>query len=87
MVSDNNILIAQGGGPTTVINQSLAGIINEAKGKYNISGSINGVNGIINSKFVSLNNLENQQLKMIANTPGLLLAPLGINLIKSIAMK
>ena len=29
MLSDNNILIAQGGGPTTVINQSLAGIISK----------------------------------------------------------
>ncbi len=70
MVSDNNILIAQGGGPTNVINQSLAGIITEAKGKYNIFGSINGVNGIINSKFISLDNLNHDQLKIIANTPG-----------------
>ena len=32
MSSSNNILIAQGGGPTNVINQSLAGIIiNEKK--------------------------------------------------------
>ena len=32
MSSNNNILIAQGGGPTNVINQSLAGIIiNEKK--------------------------------------------------------
>ena len=32
MPSNNNILIAQGGGPTSVINQSLAGIIiNEKK--------------------------------------------------------
>ena len=27
MLRNNNILIAQGGGPTNVINQSLAGII------------------------------------------------------------
>ena len=33
MLSDNNILIAQGGGPTNVINSSLAGIIKEAKKK------------------------------------------------------
>ena len=34
MSSNNNILIAQGGGPTHVINQSLAGIIiNEKKKK------------------------------------------------------
>ena len=31
MQSNNNILIAQGGGPTNVINQSLVGIINGKK--------------------------------------------------------
>ena len=31
MTSNNNILIAQGGGPTNVINQSLIGIIQEEK--------------------------------------------------------
>ena len=33
MVSNNNILIAQGGGPTNVINQSLVGIVQQQK-KY-----------------------------------------------------
>ena len=33
MVSNKNILIAQGGGPTNVINQSLVGIIRQEK-KY-----------------------------------------------------
>ena len=31
MVSNKNILIAQGGGPTNVINQSLVGIIQQEK--------------------------------------------------------
>ena len=71
MLSDNNILIAQGGGPTNVINSSLAGIIKEAKKKkFNIVGSLNGVNGVINSKFISLNNFSNDDLKILANTTG-----------------
>ena len=71
MLSDNNILIAQGGGPTNVINGSLAGIIKEAKKrKFNIVGSLNGVNGVINSKFISLNNFSNDDLKILANTTG-----------------
>ena len=31
MLSNNNILIVQGGGPTNVINQSLVGIIKQEK--------------------------------------------------------
>ena len=33
MLSNNNILIAQGGGPTNVINQSLVGIIKQEKNR------------------------------------------------------
>ena len=71
MVSNKNILIAQGGGPTNVINQSLVGIIRqEKKYKSKILGSINGVNGIINNRFISLNKISENDLKTIANTPG-----------------
>lgn len=71
MSSNNNILIAQGGGPTNVINQSLVGIIQEEKkNKSLIIGAINGVNGIINSKFKNLNRLSNDTLKKLQNTPG-----------------
>ena len=71
MSSNNNILIAQGGGPTNVINQSLAGIIiNEKKKKSKIFGSINCVNGIINNNFITLNNILSKEIKMLRNTPG-----------------
>jgi len=71
MSSNNNILIAQGGGPTCVINQSLAGIIDEEKkNKSLIVGAINGVNGIINSKFINLNKISKSEINLIAKTPG-----------------
>ena len=71
MSSNNNILIAQGGGPTCVINQSLAGIIDEEKkNKSLIVGAINGVNGIINSKFINLNKISKYEINLIAKTPG-----------------
>ena len=55
MIKNNNILIAQGGGPTAVINQTLVGII-QAEKKLNskVYGSLNGVNGIINNKIMTL---------------------------------
>ena len=71
MVSNKNILIAQGGGPTNVTNQSLVGVIQqEKKYKSKIFGSVNGVNGIINNRFISLNKISEKDLETIANTPG-----------------
>ena len=65
------ILIAQGGGPTMVINESLVGIIKEAKKKsYQVFGSENGVNGIINSKFYNLSSFSDEKLKLISKSPG-----------------
>ena len=65
------ILIAQGGGPTMVINKSLVGIIEEAKkNNYDILGSKNGVNGIINSKFVELTKISKEKLFLVENSPG-----------------
>jgi len=71
MQSNNNILIAQGGGPTNVINQSLVGIINGEKTKNsNIIGAINGVRGIIDKNFIKLSKFNNENLQKIQNTPG-----------------
>ena len=71
MPSNNNILIAQGGGPTNVINQSLAGIIiNEKKNKSKIFGSLNGVSGIINNNFITLNSIPSDEITKLRNTPG-----------------
>ena len=71
MQSNNNILIAQGGGPTNVINQSLVGIINGERNKNsNIIGAINGVRGIIDNNFIKLSKLNSLNLKKIQNTPG-----------------
>ena len=73
MIKEKNILIAQGGGPTNVINQSLCGIIQASKKEYNILGALNGVRGIVNSKFLSLNSLKSDELELIANSPGSIL--------------
>ena len=35
-----------------------------------IFGSLNGVNGIINNRFLDLNKISNSDLKIIQNTPG-----------------
>ncbi|MBT4769372.1 MAG: 6-phosphofructokinase, partial [Rhodospirillaceae bacterium] len=51
------VLVAQGGGPTVVINQSLAGVILKARGIKGVShiyGARHGVSGIITQDFLNL---------------------------------
>tara|TARA_A100001015_G_C15040012_1_gene739003 strand:+ start:298 stop:1488 length:1191 start_codon:yes stop_codon:yes gene_type:complete len=69
-----NILVAQGGGPTMVINQSLVGVIEAAKtNNFNVYGALNGVNGILNSKIISLSKLNSEKLSRVAITPSSIL--------------
>lgn len=67
-----NALIAQGGGPTVVINQSLVGAIIAAQKSdliVNIYGAQHGVSGIINENILDLSNLSHEELEKIAQTP------------------
>lgn len=66
-------LIAQGGGPTVVINQSLVGAVLEAKKFPEIEyiyGARFGVKGIIKEDFVDLTDIPEDKLELIANNPG-----------------
>ena len=65
------MLIAQGGGPTAVINQSLVGAVQEAR-RWNaggIYGALHGVSGIINESMVDLGQESDVNLEQIAATP------------------
>ena len=66
------ILVAQGGGPTAVINQSLAGVVLEAR-RYGhverIYGARHGVRGIVNEDFVDLTQETTLHLERVAATP------------------
>ncbi|MES2103205.1 MAG: 6-phosphofructokinase [Pseudomonadota bacterium] len=71
MVS-GKILVAQGGGPTAVINQSLAGVVLEARRFRDIElvyGARHGVRGIVNEDFVDLTQETSLNLEAVANTP------------------
>ena len=52
-----NAVIGQSGGPTAVINQSLVGVILEARKHRHIGkllGARHGVRGIVNEDFINL---------------------------------
>lgn len=65
-------VIAQGGGPTAVINQSLAGAVLEAR-KHdcieNVYGALHGVRGIIDENFLDLSQATTHNLERVACTP------------------
>ena len=66
------VLVAQGGGPTAVINQSMAGVVLEARKFRNVElvyGAYHGVSGIINEEFLDLTQETSQNIEMVADTP------------------
>ncbi|MBF0604720.1 MAG: 6-phosphofructokinase, partial [Nitrospirae bacterium] len=66
------VLVAQGGGPTAVINQSLVGIVQEARRFPNVDriyGAHHGVSGIIKEDFLDLTQETNENLEKLALTP------------------
>ncbi len=67
-----NLLVGQSGGPTMVINQSLVGIVQEAK-KYgeidNIYGALNGVVGIMEENLIDFRKESDATLEAVAATP------------------
>jgi 6-phosphofructokinase 1 len=72
MKLEGKVLVAQGGGPTAVINQSIAGVVLEARKFSQISrvyGAENGVRGIINEEFLDLTQETTHNLERVAQTP------------------
>ncbi|PKM52164.1 MAG: 6-phosphofructokinase [Firmicutes bacterium HGW-Firmicutes-7] len=66
------VVIAQGGGPTAVINQSLVGAVLESRKFPQITrvyGAINGVEGIINEEFMDLSQETTHNLEQVGLTP------------------
>ncbi|MBP9148682.1 MAG: 6-phosphofructokinase [Rhodoferax sp.] len=71
-MAPGKILVAQGGGPTAVINQSLVGVALEARRFAQIGhiyGALNGVRGIVDERFVDLTQETSHNLELVANTP------------------
>lgn len=71
-MSSGKVLVAQGGGPTAVINQSLVGVALEARrfaSLERVYGACNGVRGIVDEEFVDLTQETSHNLELVANTP------------------
>lgn len=67
-----NCIIAQSGGPTSVINSSVVGLLkaNEELKKYDkVYGGINGIEGILNENIVELSSITEEDLMLFQHTP------------------
>lgn len=68
----NKVLVAQGGGPTAVINQSMVGAVTESRKFLNVDqiyGAFHGVRGIVDEEFLDLTQETTHNLELVAQTP------------------
>ncbi|UOD31558.1 6-phosphofructokinase [Massilia violaceinigra] len=71
-MSSGKILVAQGGGPTAVINQSMVGVVLEARRFRNVTrvyGAMHGVRGIVDEDFIDLTQETSHNLELVGKTP------------------
>ena len=71
-MNNSKVLVAQGGGPTAVINQSLVGVVLEARRQHGVErvyGARHGVRGIIHEDFFDLTQETSHNLELVAGTP------------------
>src|SRR5579872_1867520 len=69
----SNLIVGQSGGPTAVINSSLAGVVETAKASGHVNrilGMRRGVEGLLRGETVDLTDLSREELHSLAMTPG-----------------
>jgi len=67
-----NLLVAQSGGPTAVINSSICGIVEEAlqRGRIrSIYGAVNGILGVLHEELVDLRQEDPSSIRNLRKTP------------------
>jgi len=67
-----NCIVAQSGGPTSVINASAMGVLEENINSHyydNVYAGINGIQGILNNNIVNLSSLPYDEVKGLKYTP------------------
>lgn len=70
---EGNCLVCQSGGPTAVVNASLAGVIEEALNHEcieEIYGCLNGALGVLNEDFIDLASESQQTIRLLKSSPG-----------------
>lgn len=72
----SSLFVAQSGGPTSVINSTLAGIIAAARQQLQVDrvyGLLHGLEGSLRGEVIDLSNLNQEELEKLRHTPGAIL--------------
>lgn len=72
-MTERNLLVVQGGGPTQVLNTTLAAIVEEAQARRSfqrIFGARSGIKGLLTGREVDLDQLTAADLKLLRASPG-----------------
>ncbi|MCL2255750.1 MAG: 6-phosphofructokinase, partial [Firmicutes bacterium] len=73
MMKIGNIIVGQSGGPTAVINASLAGVFKTAKelGAKNVYGMVHGIEGLLNGRYVNMSEhvKSEMDIELLKRTP------------------
>lgn len=67
-----NCLVAQSGGPTSVINATVAGVVkaNQMNPYYeHVYGGLNGIEGVLEERFVDLTQMSDEENRILRQTP------------------
>ncbi len=78
-----NIMVAQSGGPTTVINSSITGLILDALDNSDIDkvyGAFHGINGVLTDELLCFNDVNVNEIKYMKTTPSSALGSCRIKL-------
>ena len=68
----SNCIIAQSGGPTSVINSSVVGLIHANKELMafdKVYGGLNGIEGILNKNIIDLSSKSDEEINTFRFTP------------------
>ncbi len=72
-MADKNIIVGQSGGPTAVINASLAGVYETARaiGFGTVYGMKHGIEGLLSEELVNLNEVlvDKMDIELLKRTP------------------
>ena len=71
MAPRGSLLVMQSGGPTPVVNQALAGVVDEARtlGVARVYGAFHGLEGLLSGDLTDLTDVSRARLGRIARTP------------------
>ena len=91
MAKKRNIIVGQSGGPTAVINSSLAGVYKNAieRGFDKVYGMLHGIQGLLDEQYIDLSTQIHSELdiELLKRTPSAFLGSAATNFLRFMKIK